>query len=62
MYTVCTYQLAKVMNLEFLLLIPKFFVFLALIAWLITMAGFIFHLTATIRKQPVVEQPKLESI
>jgi tellurite resistance protein TehA-like permease len=62
MYTVCTFQLAKVLNLEFLLLIPKFFVFLALIAWLITMAGFIYHLKTTVQKQTTVEQPKLESI
>ena len=62
MYTVCTFQLAKVMNLEFLLLIPKFFVFLALIAWLITMIGFVYRITATIRRQATVEQPKLGSI
>ena len=62
MYTVCTFQLAKVMNLEFLMLIPKFFVFLALIAWLITMAGFVYRITTTIRRQVAVEQPKLESI
>jgi tellurite resistance protein TehA-like permease len=62
MYTVCTFQLAKAMNLEFLLLIPKFFVFLALIAWLITMAGLIYHLKTTVQKQTTAEQPKLESI
>jgi tellurite resistance protein TehA-like permease len=62
MYTVCTFQLAKVMNLEFLLLIPRYFVFLALIAWLITMAGFVYHLTTTIRRQAAVELPRPESV
>lgn len=62
MYTVCTIQLAKVMNLEFLLLIPKFFVFLALIAWLVTMTGFLYHLITTVQRQETVEPSKLESV
>ncbi len=62
MYTVCTFQLAKVMDLEFLLLIPRFFVFLALMAWLITMAGFVFHVLKTVRRQATVEQPRLEGV
>jgi tellurite resistance protein TehA-like permease len=56
MYTVCTFQLAKAMDLEFLLLIPKFFIFIALIAWLSTIAGLVYHLTRTVLKRPMVEQ------
>jgi tellurite resistance protein TehA-like permease len=64
MYTVCTFQLAKVMNLEFLFLIPRFFIFLALIAWLATITGFVYHLMNTIVKQKTVERSrnKLERV
>jgi tellurite resistance protein TehA-like permease len=57
MYTVCTFQLAKVMELDFLFLIPKIFIFIALIAWLVTMAGFVYRLTNNVRKQETIEQP-----
>jgi tellurite resistance protein TehA-like permease len=36
MYTVCTDQLANTMKLPFLLVIPKYFLFVALLAWLAT--------------------------
>ena len=35
MYTTCTCQLAYAMNLSFLLYIPKYFWFLAIIAWVL---------------------------
>jgi tellurite resistance protein TehA-like permease len=47
MYTVCTFQLAKALELEFLLLIPRFFIFIALIAWFSAMFGLIYHLITT---------------
>lgn len=64
MYPVCTFQLAKAMELEFLLLIPKFFIFIALIAWFSAIFGLIYHLTNTFLKTPTVRQPnhKLESV
>ena len=39
MYTVCTFQVAEVMKLTFLAFIPKIFVHLALVAWLLAFAG-----------------------
>jgi hypothetical protein len=39
MYAVATLQLAQVLELPFLLVIPRVFVFVALIAWAATFAG-----------------------
>ena len=39
MYTTCTYQLAKALDLEFLVVIPRYFIFIAISAWLFTFAG-----------------------
>ena len=39
MYTVCSYQLAQVIDLLFLTWIPRIFVYLALAAWFATVAG-----------------------
>ena len=46
MYTVCTYELARAMNLEFLLEIPRFFVYAALLAWGATFGGLLKSLIA----------------
>ena len=41
MYTVCTFQLAKALNLRFLFLIPRVFVYFALTAWVATFTGLV---------------------
>ena len=50
MYTVATYRLAEVLNMDFLLLIPQYFIYLALIAWAITFYGLISRLFTAFRK------------
>lgn len=39
MYTVCTFQLSKALDFEPLLLIPRYFIYIALAAWLPAFAG-----------------------
>lgn len=56
MYTVATFRLAQVMKLDFLLLIPKFFIYLALIAWFATIFGLAYQLITTFLKTNVIEQ------
>jgi len=42
MYAACTFQLSKAINFEYLMLIPRYFVFVALAAWLLAFIG-LFH-------------------
>lgn len=44
MYTVCTFQLAKALELDFLFLIPQTFVYIAIFAWLVTFIGLVIQL------------------
>jgi len=46
MYTVCTFQLSRALEIPFLLLIPRYFIYLALLAWAATMVGLIRSLVA----------------
>ncbi|MBX7250090.1 MAG: tellurite resistance/C4-dicarboxylate transporter family protein [Caulobacteraceae bacterium] len=44
MYTVCTLQLAKALKLDFLLFIPRIFIFIAALAWCLAFAGLLHRL------------------
>lgn len=44
MYTACTFQMAQAMDLEFLRVVPRYFIYIALAAWLLTFAGLIYTL------------------
>jgi tellurite resistance protein TehA-like permease len=46
MYTVCTFRLAQVLDAPVLLAIPQTFVWVALAAWALTMAGLVHDLSA----------------
>ena len=48
MYTVCTFQLAKALQLNFLYIIPRYFIYLAMIAWLAAFIGLVIQLAKTI--------------
>jgi tellurite resistance protein TehA-like permease len=44
MYTVCTFRLSQAIDAPVLLVIPRVFLYVALGAWLVTMAGLVGHL------------------
>jgi len=58
MYTTCTFQLAKALQLPFLLAIPQYFVWVALAAWLVTFAGLIYRLVSSLILAPL-RKPEL---
>lgn len=41
MYTVCTFEMARAMELDFLYIIPRYFVYIALFVWLAVFAGLV---------------------
>jgi tellurite resistance protein TehA-like permease len=58
MYTVCTLQMAKALDLGFLLFIPRYFIFLAGSAWCLTFVGLVHHLaTGIVKWRPIATPP-----
>lgn len=49
MYTACTFQLARALDTPFLVTIPRYFIYIALLAWLATLVGLISSLTRLLR-------------
>ena len=54
MYTVCTFQLAKAINFPSLLVIPRYFIYLALTGWFVVSLGLVYSLV--VRKPRTVTQ------
>lgn len=51
MYTMCTLEMAKALDLDFLLFIPRTFIFIAGLAWCLTFAGLIHHVASWLLEQ-----------
>jgi tellurite resistance protein TehA-like permease len=56
MYTTCTFQLAKATELTFLYTIPRYFVYVALFAWLATIIGLVHRLFSHLILSPLSTQ------
>lgn len=61
MYTVCTARLASATELEFLMLIPRYFVYLGLAAWAATFIGMLLSLGTLVSSHALPTDPRPKS-
>lgn len=54
MYTVCTFQLSKALNFPTLLVIPRFFIYIALVGWFATLIGLLNALFSRRTRKPAL--------
>jgi tellurite resistance protein TehA-like permease len=57
MYTVATFRMAQAMGMDFLLWIPRFFIFIALAAWVAVTAGLVYRMSTGLLGSPTVASP-----
>ncbi len=62
MYTVCTYRISQAMDLQFLLAIPRYFVYAALTSWVVVVLAMLRHWVLCIQggAVPSTQAPKLD--
>lgn len=58
MYTTATFQLSRTLGLDFLMVIPRGFIFPALAAWILTFTGMIVHIWRMLSSQRRRPRPK----
>jgi len=60
MYTACTWRLAQVLELEFLYIIPEYFIYAAFAGWLVSITGLLRMLINQLTRDKRLVQPAIE--
>lgn len=53
MYTVCTFRLSEALGISFLKVIPEYFIFVGMFAWMAVMTGFIRRIVSIFQKKMI---------